>query len=202
MNASPTFSVSEVSLKLGATSLHLRSGVVTRVTPVVLALPYCGWPAGTLLGRVQARTRGKLPQESATFSESSGAVLGHDYPWLVRMFKEGPCGERQARLGRIRPRARYRVSRMFGFLAHDPCLYEAGVELAVQQAGDTIVTLVSGYGKQPYSVSWPRAAFESCVETFALREIPSGEACETPQPIPSTSWGVSRSLGSVGRPAG
>jgi len=188
MNASPAFSVSEVSLKLGATSMHLRSGVVTRVTPVVLAQPYCGWPAGTLLGRVQTRTRGTLPQESATFSESSGAVLGHDYPWLVRMFKEGPCGERHARLGRIRPRARYRVSRMFGFPAHEPCLYEAGDELAVQQVGDTILTLVSKYGKQPSSVIWPRTAFESCVETFVLREIPSDGAFETRQTISSASW--------------
>ena len=171
MNASATFTVSEVNLKFGATSFHLCSGVVTRVTPVVLAQPHSGWPTGTLLGRLQTRTRGKLPQESATFSESRGAVLGHDYPWLVRMFKEGPCGERQARLNRIRPGAQYRVNRVFGFLAHDPCLYEEGDKLAVQQIGDIILTLVSKTGKRPYSVSWPRAAFECCVGTFALVEL-------------------------------
>ena len=165
------FTVSEVSLRLGPTAIHRRPGVVTRVTPVLLAQPYRGFAAGTLLGRVQTRTQGKLPLASATFSESSGAVLGHDYSWLVRMFKEGPCGERQARLNRIRPQKQYRGSRMFGFLAHDPCVYEQGDELTVQQAGDSITTLVSKKGTKSYSVSWPRAAFESCVDTFALREL-------------------------------
>jgi hypothetical protein len=171
MNAFDTFTVSEVSLRLGPTAIHRRPGVVSRVTPVLLAQPYRGFAAGTPLGRVQTRTHGKLPQTAATFSESSGAVLGHDYPWLVRMFREGPCGDRQARLNRIRPGRQYRVSRMFGFLAHDPCVYEEGDELTVQQGGDSITTLVSKKGGKRYSVSWPRAAFESCVDTFALREI-------------------------------
>jgi hypothetical protein len=171
MKALNMFSVSDVSLSLGPTSIHGRPGIVSRVTPVFLALPYCGFPAGTLLGRVQTRTHGKLPQTAATFSESSGAVLGHDYPWLVRMFKEGPCGERQARLDRIRPQRQYRVTRMFGFLGHDPCIYEEDDELTVRQSGDNITTLVSKKGEKTYSVSWPRAAFESCVDTFALREI-------------------------------
>ena len=172
MNAPETFTVSEVSLRLGTTINYRRPGVVTRVTPVHLAQPYCGFPAGILLGRVQTRTQGKFPQAAATFSESSGAVLGHDYSWLVRMFKEGPCGGRQARLDRIKPGSQYRVARMFGFLGHDPCVYEEGDELTVQQSGDPIATLVRRKGKAGYTVSWPRAAFESCVETFALREIP------------------------------
>ena len=92
MNAFDMFTVSEVSLRLGPTAIHRRPGVVSQVTPVLLAQPYRGFAAGTLLGRVQTRTQGKLPLPSATFSESSGAVLGHDYSWLVRMFKEGPCG--------------------------------------------------------------------------------------------------------------
>jgi len=172
MNAFDTFTVSEVNLRLGSTAIHRRPGVVSRVTPVLLAQPYRGFAAGTLLGRVQTRTQGKLPQASATFSESSGAVHGHDYPWLVRMFKEGPCGDRQARLNRIRPGRQYSVTRMFGFLAHDPCVYEEDDELTVQQGGDSITTLVSKKeGGKRYSVSWPRAAFESCVDTFALREI-------------------------------
>jgi hypothetical protein len=171
MKALDMITVSEVSLRLGPTAIHRRPGVVTRVTPVLLAQPYRGFAAGTPLGRVQTRTHGKLPQTAATFSESSGAVLGHDYPWLVRMFREGPCGDRQARLNRIRPGRQYRVSRMFGFLAHDPCVYEEGDELTVQQGGDSITTLVSKKGGKRYSVSWPRAAFESCVDTFALREI-------------------------------
>ncbi len=165
------FTVSEASLKLGTTTIYRRPGVVTRVTPVHLAQPYCGFPAGTLLGRVQTRTQGKLPQASATFSESSGAVLGHDYHWLVRMFKEGPCGGRQARLDRINPGSQYRVARTFGFLGHQPCVYEEGDELTVQQSGDPIATLVRRKGKGQYTVSWPRTAFESCVDTFALREI-------------------------------
>ena len=171
MKALDMFPVSDVSLSLGPTSIHRRPGVVTRVTPVLLAQPYRGFPAGTLLGRVQTRAQGKFPQTAATFSESSGAVLGHDYAWLVRMFKEGPCGERQARLDRIRPEKQYTVTRMFGFLAHDPCVYERGDELTVQQGGDNITTLVSKRGREGYSVSWPREAFESCVDTFALREI-------------------------------
>ena len=165
------FTVCEVSLRLGTSAIHRRPGVVCRVTPIVLAQPYRGFAAGTLLGRVQTRTQGKLPPAAATFSESSGAVLGHDYPWLVRVFKEGPCGERQARLDRIRPERQYRVTRMFGFLAHDPCVYEEGDELTVQQVGDAISTLVSKKAIKRYSVSWPRAALESCVDTFALREI-------------------------------
>src|ERR1039458_247668 len=160
-----------VSLSLGSTSINRRPGVVSRVTPVLLALPYRGFAAGTLLGHVQTRTHGKLPQTASTFSESSGAVLGHDYPWLVRMFKEGPCGERQARLDRIRPQRQYRVTRLFGFLGHDPCIYEEDDELTVRQSGDNITTLVSKKGEKTYSVSWPRAAFESCVATLALREI-------------------------------
>ncbi len=171
MHAQATFTVSEVSLKLGRAAIYRRPGVVTQVTPVQLAQPYCGFPAGTLLGRVQTRTRGKLPQASATFSESSGAVLGHDYPWLVRMFKEGPCGGRQARLDRIRPGTQYQVARTFGFLAHEPCVYEEGDELTVQQAGEPIVTLVRRKGKGKHTVLWPRTAFENCVDTFALREI-------------------------------
>ena len=171
MKALDMFTVSEVSLSLGPTSIHRRPGVVSRVTPVLLALPYRGFAAGTLLGHVQTRTHGKLPQTASTFSESSGAVLGHDYQWLVRMFKEGPCGERQARLDRIRPQRQYRVTRMFGFLGHDPCIYEEDDELTVRQSGDSITTLVSKKGGKRYSVSWPRAAFESCVDTFALREI-------------------------------
>ena len=172
MNAQETFTVSEVSLKLGKAAIYRRPGVVTQVTPVQLAQPYCGFPAGTLLGRVQTRARGKLPQAAATFSESSGAVLGHDYHWLVRMFKEGPCGGRQARLDRIKPGAHYRVARTFGFLGHEPCVYEEGDELTVQQAGDPIATSVRRKGKGKNTVSWPRTAFESCVDTFALREIP------------------------------
>ena len=70
MKALDMFTVSEVSLRLGPTAIHRRPGVVTRVTPVLLAQPYRGFAAGTILGRVQTRTQGKLPLASATFSES------------------------------------------------------------------------------------------------------------------------------------
>ena len=77
MRAQDPFTILEVSLRLGTTAVYLHPGVVTRVTPVHLAQPCCGFPAGTLSGRGSNPHAGKAcPGVSDFFRESSDAVLG------------------------------------------------------------------------------------------------------------------------------
>jgi len=122
-----TFTIQGVQLQMGETTTCRHMGYKTAVTPVLLASPLKQHPGGTVIGRVQRKEySGKRNRaEGATFTDGC-AVIGHDYDWLVREFRENQGGERQARLDRIQPGRLYSGSRLFGYPSRDHCIYEKG----------------------------------------------------------------------------
>jgi hypothetical protein len=84
---------------------------------------------------------------------------------------ENQGGERQARLDRIQTGRLYMVMRMFGYLAHDPCIYEKGTAIEIKEvSGATITTRIHRDKKRPISTSWKRESFEALASTFAIAE--------------------------------
>lgn len=167
-----SFTARGVQLQMGETTTYRHAGYRTVVTPVLLASPLKQHPAGTVIGRVQRREySGKQRRiDSATFTDRC-AVIGHDYDWLVREFMENQGGERQARLDRIQTGRLYMVMRMFGYLAHDPCIYEKGTAIKIKEVSDaTITTRIHRDEKWPISTSWKRESFEALASTFAIAE--------------------------------
>ena len=167
-----TFTIQGVQLRMGETATHRHMGYKMAVTPVLLAAPLKRHPVGTEIGRVQRKEySGKWKHaESATFT-SGCAVLGHDYDWLVREFKENQGGERQARLERIQPGRLYLVMRLFGYPSHDRCIYEKGTTIEIKAVNaTTITTRIRWTEDQPSEVSWKRDGFEALVTAFAIRE--------------------------------
>jgi hypothetical protein len=166
-----TTTIDGVSIKHGETHTYRHFGHKTLVTPVMLAVPYENFREGKIIGKIQTRhIFGMRRQESATFSRDA-AVLGHDYDWLVREFKDNECGGRQARLNRIQPAREYCATRTFGYLAHNPCIYERGDLILVKAADtDTITTEVSRTARPTQTLQWTRESFEALINTFAIVE--------------------------------
>jgi len=165
------FTIDDVSIKHGETYIYAHCGHRTLVIPVLLAAPYRNVPDGKIIGKVQTRQFFTTQrQQSATFTHDC-AVLGHDYEWLVREFKENDCVGRQARLNRIQPGREYCVTRTFGYLAHHPCVYEGGVLILVKAADtETITTSVTHAARTTQTVRWKRQSFEALVDSFAIVE--------------------------------
>ena len=169
-----TFTVRGVAIRHGETTDYRHRGYKTSVTPVLLAGPYKGFPAETQIGTIQSRRfTGRIrTTDSGTFT-GRRAVRGHDYDWLVREFQEEQGGERKARLARIQPGRKYVISHMFGYLSHDPCIYERGDRFEVKQVtADTVVARVLRSGAPPIGTIWNRESFESLVTTFTAIEEP------------------------------
>jgi hypothetical protein len=167
-----SFTARGVQLQMGETTTYRHAGYRTVVTPVLLASPLKQHPVGTVIGRVQRReysgTRRRI--DNATFTDRC-AVIGYDYDWLVREFMENQGGERQARLDRIQTGRLYMVMRMFGYLAHDPCIYEKGTAIEIKEvSGATITTRIHREKKRPISTCWKRESFEALASTFAIAE--------------------------------
>lgn len=167
-----TFTIQGVQLQMGETTTYRHMGYKTAVTPVLLAFPLKQHPGGTVIGRVQRKEySGKCNRaEGATFTDGC-AVIGHDYDWLVREFRENQCGERQARLDRIQPGRLYSVARLFGYLSHDPCIYEKGTAIEITAVGSaTILTRIRRGKERPVEANWNRESFESLVTLFTIIE--------------------------------
>jgi len=167
-----TFTIQGVQLQMGETTTCRHMGYKTAVTPVLLASPLKQHPGGTVIGRVQRKEySGKCNRaEGATFTDSC-AVIGHDYDWLVREFRENQCGERQARLDRIQPGRLYSVARLFGYLSHDSCIYEKGTAIEITAVGSATVLARIRRGKErPVEANWNRESFESLVTLFTIIE--------------------------------
>lgn len=167
-----TFTIQGVQLQMGETTTCRHMGYKTAVTPVLLASPLKQHPGGTVIGRVQRKEySGKCNRaEEATFTDGC-AVIGHDYDWLVREFRENQCGERQARLDRIQPGRLYSVARLFGYLSHDSCIYEKGTAIEITAVGSaTILTRIRRSKERPVEANWNRESFESLVTLFTIIE--------------------------------
>jgi hypothetical protein len=167
-----TFTIQGVQLQMGETTTCRHMGYKTAVTPVLLASPLKQHPGGTVIGRVQRKEySGKRNRaEGATFTDSC-VVIGHDYDWLVREFRENQCGERQARLDRIQPGRLYSVARLFGYLSHDSCIYEKGTAIEITAVGSATVLARIRRGKErPVEANWNRESFESLVTLFTIIE--------------------------------
>ena len=167
-----TFTIQGVQLQMGETTTYRHMGYTTTVTSVLLASPLKQHPGGTVIGRVQRKEySGKCNRaEGATFTDEC-AVIGHDYDWLVREFRENQCGERQARLDRIQPGRLYSVARLFGYLSHDPCIYEKGTAIEITAVGSTtILTRIRRGKERPVEANWNRESFESLVTLFTIIE--------------------------------
>lgn len=166
-----TTTIDGVSIKHGATHTYRHFGYKTLVTPVMLAAPYENFPKGKIIGQIQTRhIFGMRRQESATFTRDT-AVLGHDYDWLVREFKDNDCGGRQARPNRIEPGREYCATRTFGYLAHNPCIYGRGDVIVVTAADTaTITTEVIRTARPTQTLPWKRESFEALINTFAIVE--------------------------------
>ena len=167
-----TFTIQGVQLQMGETTTCRHMGYKTAVTPVLLASPLKQHPGGTVIGRVQRKEySGKCNRaEEATFTDGC-AVIGHDYDWLVREFRENQCGERQARLDRIQPGRLYSVARLFGYLSHDSCIYEKGTAIEITAVGSATVLARIRRGKErPVEANWNRESFESLVTLFTIIE--------------------------------
>jgi hypothetical protein len=137
----------------------------------MLAAPHSIFAEGKIIGKIQTRhIFGKRHQQSATFTHDR-AVVGHDYDWLMREFKENECGRRQARLNRIQPGREYCATRIFGYLAHNPCIYARGDLILVTAADtDTITAKVVRTGSATETLRWKRESFEALINTFAIVE--------------------------------
>ena len=132
----------------------------------ILASPLKQHPGGTIIGRVQRKEySGKCNwAEGATFTDGC-AVIGHDYDWLVREFRENQCGERQARLDRIQPGRLYSVARLFGYLSHAPCIYEKGTAIEITAVGSaTILTRIFSSDASVWVIDSPRT-FRTSAQT-------------------------------------
>ena len=167
-----TFTIQGVQLQMGETTTYRHMGYKTAVTPVLLASPLKQHPGGTVIGRVQRKEySGKCNRaEGATFTDGC-AVIGHDYDWLVREFRENQCGERQARLDRIQPGRLYSVARLFGYLSHDPCIYEKGTAIEITAVGSAnILTRIRRGEERPGEANWNLESFESLVTLFTIIE--------------------------------
>jgi len=166
-----TTTIDGVSIKHGATHTCRHFGYKTLVTPVMLAATYENFAEGKIIGTIQTRhIFGRRRQESVTFTRDA-AVLGHDYGWLVREFKDNDCGGRQARLNRIQPGREYCATRTFGYLAHNPCIYARGDLILVTAADtDTIRAKVVRTGSATETLRWKRESFEALIDTLAIVE--------------------------------
>ncbi len=176
-----TFTVNGVQVAQGEHTVYSHRGCKTTVTPVLLAQAYRGFAPGTRIGTVQSkRFTGQMRKkfgdrvfESATFTDHS-AVQGHAYDWLIREFAENQGGERQARLTRIQPGSKYSVTHMFGYMSHDPCIYDRGDQIeVVDVTDDKVVTQVTRCGAAPKTETWNRESFEAMVHTFTILEVKS-----------------------------
>ena len=162
--------VKDLTLTTGATKTQSFGNHSTRTTPVILAEPYRQFRAGTEIGRIQTTRYKSGRQSSASFAHGM-AVLHHDRDWLVRQFKEEECGEREARLERIRPGQVYLIRRTFGYLPHAVCCYEPGCVIKVTASNHASVeTQVTHPKDKPRIVRWKSDAFRSLVESLALCE--------------------------------
>ena len=166
-----TIAIDDVRIKHGETHIYNHCGYKTLVTTVMLAAPYSNFPEGKIIGTIQTRHFfGTRRQESATFNHGR-AVLGHDYDWMVREFKDNECGGRQARLNRIQPGREYCATRTFGYLAHNPCIYARGDLILVKEIDtNTITTDVTGTGRTTQTLQWKRESFDALINTFAIVE--------------------------------
>ena len=166
-----TFTINGVAIKHGETHTYRHFGYETLVTPVMLASPYWIFAEGKIIGKIQTRhILGTRHHQCATFSRDA-AVLGHDCDWLVREFKDNECGRRQARLNRIQPGREYCVTRTFGYLAHNPCIYARGDLILVTAADmDTITSEVSRTARATQTLQWKRESFEALLDTLAVVE--------------------------------
>ena len=166
-----TTTIDGVSIKHGETHSYRHFGYKTLVTPVMLAAPYLNFPEGKIIGKMQTRhIFGKRHQQSTTFTHDR-AVVGHDYDWLVREFKDNDCGGRQARLNRIPLGREYCATRTFGYLAHNPCIYGRGDVIVVTAAHpDTITTEIIRTARPTQTLPWKRESFEALINTFTIVE--------------------------------
>jgi hypothetical protein len=165
------FTAQGLEIQHGKTATYRHPGSRTFVTLVELAAPFSGFPAGTRIGTVQSRqfTQGQRSQ-SNTFTDGCG-IMGTDYDWLARQFREKQCGEEAARLARIARGMVYRVTRTFGYTSHEPCLYEEYNELQVTAAdSEQVTTKVVRHRKPVSTVTWKRASFEALITCAAIVE--------------------------------
>ena len=139
---------------------------------VLLAAPYRGFPADTIIGRIWTTEyfhSGRV--EVTSVSKSDVAIIGRDDCWLLREFDETNCGDRKARLGRIRPGRQYGVAHVFGIFDHEDCVYEAGEILEVSKvAQDHVHTVMQRKGTDVEN-NWKRQVFETLVNSFTIKEL-------------------------------